>query len=518
MSNQSSGRKISQFLAQTSIPSDAEITYISGNTNYRITLADFLSSIGVTGTIVQDGAVTGTPILNTAGSVNNIRNLEPGSGIKTSVSPENGATIEHNFSEDIVGVKLITDLTADSPIFRSLVAGSGINISGSGDEIQVALSAVPVSTKTVIVNDINDFPAAVSGVITLADDTEYAVRNDISTANRFVLGDNCVLTGSDAAVITLAYTGSGIMFTSLNKTWTLANITISCTSGTFIDFDGTSTEIFQIRNSVVIADTLGTIDDFSGIHFDDLQLTVATNGFLFGGTNGVILLEANLTTIGAGTLYDLGTATFGSFSVTDAFVTLNGTSVFMDGAASSANIDVGGLGSVHNCRFFGAGTPLQTIDPNDLRWQFFINDDIDDTHKDCLMSQISNVTETVITVASTPVKLAGTWTDEESQQFTTDATGKMTYVGVKDIDLNVDMSFSGAPVSGTNKDITFYVAKNGSVVTNSGAANRISAGSIARTSLMWRIPLSTNDYIEAFVENNTDTINVLITDAVMRVS
>jgi len=412
----------------------------------------------------------------------------------------------------------VVDLTADQPKFRSLNAGTGINISASNGQIQIALSAIPAGTKTVIVNDINDFPAAVAGVITLADNTEYAVRNDISTANRFVLGDNCVLTGSDAAVIALTYTGTGIMFTSLNKTWTLADIAINCTSGAFVDFDGTGVEIFQIRNSVVAADTLGTIDDFAGIHFDDLQLAVTTEGLLFGGANGVILLEANLTTIAAGTLYDLGTATFGSFSVTDAFVTLNGTSVFMDGAASSANIDVGGLGSVHNCRFFGAGTPLQTIDPNDLRWQFFINDDIADTHKDCLMSQISNATETVISVASTPVKLAGTWTDEESQQFTTDATGKMTYIGVKDIDLNVDMSFSGAPVSGTNKDITFYVAKNGSVVTNSGAANRISSGSPARTSLMWRISLSTNDYIEAFVENNTDTINMLVTDAVLRIT
>jgi len=516
MSNQSKGRKISQFLAQTSIPADAEITYISGNTNYRITLADFLTSIGVTGTIVQDGAVTGTPILNTAGSVNNIRNLEPGSGIKTSVSPENGAIIEHNFSEDTAGVELITDLAADSPVFRSLVAGTGINIAGSGDEIQIALSAVPVSTKTIIVNDINDFPAAVSGVITLSDNTEYAIRNDISTANRFVLGDNCVLTGSDAAVIALAYTGTGIMFTSLNKRWTLADITIGCASGTFIDFDGTNTEIFQIRNSVIIADTLGTIDDFLGIHFDDTQLFVTTNGFLFGGNNGVILLEANLSFIAAGTLYDLGTASFDGFSITDAFATLNGTSVFMDGAASSANINSGALGALHNCRFFGTGTPLQTITPNDLRWAMFINDDIDDTASQGLASQVSNVTETVIAVATTPVKLAGTWTDEHSPQFTIDATGKMTYNGPRTLHADITMTFTGAPVSGTNKSVVFYAAKNGAVITNSGSANNLSAGNPSNTTVVWHLDLSTGDYIEAFVANDSDTINILVADAVLR--
>jgi hypothetical protein len=518
MSNQSRGRKISEFLSQTSIPSDAEITYISGSTNYRITLADFLTSIGVTGTIVQDGDPLGTPILDTAGSVNNIRNLEPGSGIKTSVSPENGAIIEHNFSEDIVGAQLVTDLTAVSPVFRSLVAGTGLNIAASGNEIQFALSAVPVSTKTIIINSITDFPTAVAGVITLADDTEYAIRNDISTSNRFVLGNNCVLSGSDNITINLAYTGSGVMFTSLNKSWTAKEITLTCSSGTFIDFDGVGTEIFQLRNSRVIADTMGTIDDFAGIHFDDTQMTVTTDGFSFGGVNGVILLEANLVTIAAGTLYDLGTATFSGFSVTDSFATLNGTSVFLGGAASSANITSGNIGSIHNSRFFGPGSPLNTVAVGDIRWIFELNNGIQDSSVDVLMSQVSNATNTVIATVNTPVKVAGIWTEEEAFQFTTDATGKMTYAGEKDIELNVSMSFTIAPVSGTNKKLAIYVAKNGTEITNSGApAVVVSSTNFQRVSTSWRISLTNGDFIESFVENRTDAVDILITDAVMRV-
>lgn len=518
MSNQTSNRKISVFTAQSSLPSDAQLTYISGNTNYRITLTDFLASIGVTGTIVQKGDPLGTPVLNTSGSVNEIRNLEDGPGIKTSVSALGGIDIEHNFQTDIVGAQLVNDLALASPTFRSLVAGTGINVAQSGTEIQIALSATPASTKTVIVNDINDFPAAAAGVITLADDTEYAVRNDISTANRFVFGNNAVISGSDNIVVDLAYTGSGIMFTSLNKSWTIKSITLSFPSGTFLDFDGTGAEIFQLKNCALTGDTLGTINDVGGIHIDDTQLNITTDGFLFGGVNGVVLAESNLGTISAGTLYDLGVATFSGFSVTEAFVTLNGASVFLDGAASSANITAGNLGAIHNCRFFGAGTPLQTIGNSDTRWQFDINNGIPDTSKDALMSQTSNATETVIAVASTPVKLAGAWVEEDAFFFTTDATAKITYVGEKDIEVNVDMSFSGAPVSGTNQDLKFYVAINGTIITNSGAANRISSGTLGRTALPWRVSLSENDYVEAFVENNTDTINILVTDAVIRLS
>jgi hypothetical protein len=512
------GRKISNFPANTALPADSELTLISGGVNYKIALADFLAALNVTGSIVQDGAVTSTPILDIAGTINNIRNIEDGSGIKSSVSPENGVTLEHNFIEDTSGVGLVVDLTADQPKFRSLIPGTGINVSATNGEIQIALSAIPVSTKTVIVNQLSDFPTAVGGVITLADDTEYAIRNDITTSNRFVLGSNTVLDGSDNIVITLTYSGSGIMFTSVDKSWTIKDITINCASGIFIDFDGTSTEIIQLKNSIIIADILGTIDDFNGIHLENTQFQITTNGFLFGGSNGVTLVESAFGSIDAGTLFDLGIATFSSFSVTGTFVTLNGASIFLDGAASSANITAGNLGAIHNSRFFGTGTILQTISENDIRWEFATNNGIVDTHKHCLMSQTSNVVATAISVATTPVKLAGTWVEEHSVFFETDATGKITYIGEKDIEINVDMSFSAAPVSGTNKSINFYVAKNGTHITNSRAYNNMSSGDPTRTTLLWMFTLSPNDYVEAFVANDTDTIDVLISDAVLRLS
>ena len=225
MTNKVKSRAISKFLTLTAVPGGSKFTFISSNTNYAILDTDFYAALGVTGTIVQDGDPLGTPILDTAGSVNNIRNLEPKSGIKTSLSPENGVTIEHDFIEDTSGVELVVDLAADQPKFRSMVGTAGINVSASNGQIQIALTGVPATTKTVIVNDINDFPAAVAGVITLQDNTEYAIRNDITTANRFVLGNNTVIDGSDNLVINLTYSGVGIMFTSLNDSWTLKNIT-----------------------------------------------------------------------------------------------------------------------------------------------------------------------------------------------------------------------------------------------------------------------------------------------------
>lgn len=77
--------KTSQFPAQTSLPSDAIIPYVSGSTNYTITLANFQASLGVTGTISQLGT-EGVPVLDIQGSAKRIRNLVAGDGIDIQIN------------------------------------------------------------------------------------------------------------------------------------------------------------------------------------------------------------------------------------------------------------------------------------------------------------------------------------------------------------------------------------------------------------------------------------------------
>lgn len=512
--------KKSQFLAygNNAIPNEATIDFVYNGVNYKQTYANFISNLGVTGSIVQIGDPLCAPVLDKSGAINGIRNIKGGFGVDASISADDCVEISVNYSFDETGVTIVDDPAAETPVFRSIIPGSGINVSGSAGQVQISLSATPASTKTVVVNQLSDFPSAVLGVITLASDTEYAIRNDISTSDRFVLGNNTVITGSDEEVVNLTYTGVGNMFTGSSVTSKLKNIKITCSSGTFLNFVGSGTEIFQLVDSTVIASTLGTIGGLNGVQLTSVQFNVTTNGFLLTGSNGVMLTTSMLATIAAGTLFDLGTSTFNGISFTDCFSTLNGSSVFLSGAASSANLNTGALGSVHNCRFFGAGTPLSTITVFDLQWQFFINDAIPETHKDALMSMTGNTTATVITVAGTPVLIAGTWVQEHVSQFSTTAAGRITYNGIKDTHFDVTMSFSAEPVSGTNKVIGFYIYLNGTKITASEANATISAGGAKRVTVVWRVSMSTGDYVEAYVENETDTVDVLVSDAVMRVS
>ena len=92
--------KKSDFPASTTIDDTSTLDFVINGQNFKITKANFLTALGVTGTISQIGAVTGTPVLDVSGSPDFlIRNLEAGIGIAISTSPENGITIK--LSEDL---------------------------------------------------------------------------------------------------------------------------------------------------------------------------------------------------------------------------------------------------------------------------------------------------------------------------------------------------------------------------------------------------------------------------------
>ena len=131
---------------------------------------------------------------------------------------------------------------------------------------------------------------------------------------------------------------------------------------------------------------------------------------------------------------------------------------------------------------------------------------------------ITNATETVISTADTPVLVAGTWSEDQATQFTTTAAGRITYDGVNDITLPVDVSFRATVASGTNKEISFYLYKNGTVQNNSQVTATVDAADTKNQSITHQITFSNGDYIEMFAENNTDTTNIIVDRAHFRVN
>ena len=128
MVKRADGRKKSDFVAQDTVLANSFMDYFVNNTNYRISYQSFVAGLGVTGSIVTTGDVSGSPVLEIDGTVNKIRNIENGSGIVTSITPANGVKVSHNFTASADGLPILLNTAAASPTIASIVAGAGISI------------------------------------------------------------------------------------------------------------------------------------------------------------------------------------------------------------------------------------------------------------------------------------------------------------------------------------------------------------------------------------------------------
>lgn len=523
MTNQAQGRKISNFASNNTVPSGAYLSYIYNDTNYKILDTDFYSALGVTGTLTQLGSTTSVPVLDKAGSVNRIRNLEAGNGINVGVSAYNGAKISHNFVNGTGGLNLIKDPDVTQPIIRNIQAGANISVAvdDDTDSIVVNYTGTSTSSKTVIVQSESDFPAAVAGVITLADDTDYLIVQDITTSNRFAVPNTTNMQGPASTLITITYTGSGNMFTlSAASNAKFNNLAFNCASGALVNGTASGTGQVQfIECRVVSCDTIGSVGDMFLIRFDRVAFAaITTGGLTITGSNTVLFMDGVYIFLNGGDYLDLGTATFDNIYIHRQIVLSSaGGTTFLKGAAASANLTAGNIGFVIGCSFTGSVTPLSGIANDDNQWDFKDNTDIPDTITFGMLSMPSNATNTVISVATTPVLVAGTWTVEESHQTTCTTGGRVTYEAVRDKDLNVTASVSVAPASGGNVAISAYIAVNGTVVTNSRRSSSASSGQPTSITLPWYADLTNADYVEVYVANDDTTTDLLVSSAVLRV-
>jgi hypothetical protein len=235
MVDRAQGRKKSEFVQQSTVLANSYLDYVVNGTNYKISYDNFVSGLGVTGTIVQEGAVTGTAILDVDGTVNQIRNLEAGPGIVTSVSAENGAKISHNFTASADGLPILLNTTAASPTIASIVAGSGISIAtvnDSGIEITsiadqiygqvtmqgnatattIATQGTPVKVAgTWVVQTESNFTGNTTGRLTYNGSTTEVVAASVSITFSHAAG------GSDDLAVYIAKNGSVITGSKLTR-------------------------------------------------------------------------------------------------------------------------------------------------------------------------------------------------------------------------------------------------------------------------------------------------------------
>lgn len=365
---------------------------------------------------------------------------------------------------------------------------------------------------TVIVESANDLPAASGGVRTLAADTRYLIAGDINIgSDRIVFSNNSILHGYGTTISTITSTTTGNLFTA-STNFRVHELAVTCASGTvFACTGGAFEDCFLYEFTINSCSSVGSFTNWYSLFWQKGAVVSATTGLIMAGTCNSFILDLVSFLAGYGTAVDLGVATFNTCSFNRCGFSNASATAHIDIAANSANINAGYEGRINFCTFNASATNVVlNSTKGDIRWESFGNLNHPNSRK---AAQGYNHTSATTTIGvgdgdSGNPKVTNNNTDFVSaiaDQFTISNAGRFTYNGITDAEFLVNVSVIGTSASGT-QTYAFYVAKNGTVVTASKTEREFTSTAVGSPApAMAIVNLSTNDYLEVFIENETGT-------------
>lgn len=367
------------------------------------------------------------------------------------------------------------------------------------------------------VNQKSDFPAPVSGVITLEPDTTYLIGQS------FDLGTDRLLFSNNSAILSLSRLGTVLSYQGTDPMLTVGDVDMQV-KGITLDapnaplFASTQTQAdhqLRVEDVTMSGVSLGSFVGFdTGARFSNTTSNFTGAGATITGTWKSWFYDvATLNT--AGDSFDTTGATFFSFRIERIIATVSDAASHL--IAGDPTITSGGVGSAVSCRVIGATNALEFPLVDSPDWEFLHNNVIPDTNPRALLRFNGNATETTITTIDTPVKVNATWVESRTSQFDFDTSGRATYQGNKQLPADITCSVSVSPASGNDVGVALYIAVNGSVVSESVVTLTADANDPINATLVWQEDLSTDDYVEVWIANTTGTTNLIVSDAVMRI-
>lgn len=370
--------------------------------------------------------------------------------------------------------------------------------------------------KIVFVGQKSDFPTAVSGVITLLPNVTYFITGHVDlTGDRLVGSENTTIIGGSSENCSLTSTGLTAGTPLLTTSWTTPIRHISFKDvNTAISIDGTVNLVALDWTGVnfVNVPKVGTINSCDNFVFTKGAFLEAQN-LILTGTIGTVAFNQSLFNA-----YDTNQPIFfldSGLTITRRFriiyssiIALSGeTAISIDVATTLPNEGV----ILDTCNFAGGGTYLSGVDFQDNEALFVNNVGITNSREVSQYYMNGNATATTVLATNTEYKAAGTTTSGTLTSKFTNTDNRATYTGSIERIFSVTATMS--VTSGNNNQIGMYVAKNGVIIPESETYMTTNgSGRAEAASIQALVTLTTDDYIEIFVENATATNDITVTD------
>lgn len=263
----------------------------------------------------------------------------------------------------------------------------------------------PSNTK--VINLESQFPEQDGTTITLEAGINYFIGAAITTAKRFIVEPGASITSNNIFTPVLTYSGTGVMFTGDNASFTIRDIAVSAPNSTkYFSWPETTplSSIISMTGLTLIGGTaFGDFGDIAAIAFSLCNATSlsGSGGITLTGTNNILFSVERVALISSSATFkgiDLGSAVITTIDINNLVVVAPSGAFGISGLANNGNIPSGVLGKIANCNFTGGmtGTGLENITKDDVRWTFRDNNTIPDTNPDSLLSLASSTTDTTI--------------------------------------------------------------------------------------------------------------------------
>lgn len=360
----------------------------------------------------------------------------------------------------------------------------------------------------VLVKSIADLPTPAGNVITLINGTKYEINGTINLGSNSIDLNGCVFVGGDPNADILTYSGTNGLFTGSGG-GLVEFLSFQGSGGSSKLFnlnDVSLSKNFIIRDSYILGfGNIGTISGYHFVYLNTLSYYGNATGSTFSGNNQLYLYDQIWNNNNTGTAFTFD----GSFE----FISMNGGKLSVDpgetGIDVSSNPTLSSRAKLENLSFVNSGTYINGTFSKE--WE--VEASGIDTKKDDNATgsiYISSTSTTNVTGKDIPVKVSGTTSSANLFRVDTDSQdNRLRYIGTKTRFFNVIATFSME--GGRNDTIAFYIYKNGVAEPSIFVLNRIeSANDIGAATIMGTVQLSTNDYVELWLENKSANADVTI--------
>ncbi len=370
----------------------------------------------------------------------------------------------------------------------------------------------------------DDFPTAVGWFHELLAKTQYVLGNDVTITDKIKYANWTSIIWNWVFGSVLTYSGTWTMINSEDNRASISNITLDAPNWKVYDITENivTTGTFLIENVQVLeCEDYGTFDVSNTIINNSNCLNCKTSWIVMAWTWAILSIKEFFMSSATAwikflDLWSFVASTIEIQNMITVWLTGWSPAIWISWLASSWNVTTWNIASVESCEFLWNITPLENITVSDIRWGFNKNSaNVPDTRTVAGMNIPSAQTVAIVGI-STPVIVndANTsWTDiwslKTARKFEFSASlGRMTYKWEKPIYVNISATATVEKVWGGTDSICWYIAKNGTIVTDSKACTENSTPT--SIPVQTGLDLVTDDFIEFAVENETTTADIII--------